>query len=134
MTFLTISLLSLEIVQTLFTNFSINSRSSVLNNKTHMQLENHSSIKSLRPTRLLFQQLHPFISYSLHRSADFQRLDTEARATLQSIEDKARIVTEALAGQYETEAQRVLDEIRNVAAEEGVSQQATHFRQSLAPW
>jgi hypothetical protein len=74
-----------------------------------------------------FLQLHPFISYSLHRSADFQRLDTEARATLQSIEDKAKKVTEALAG-HESEAQKVLDEIRNVAAEEGVTQQAAHFK------
>lgn len=74
-----------------------------------------------------FQQLHPYISYSLHRSADFQRLDTEARGTLQSIEDKAQKVTDALAG-HEEEAQRVLDEIRNVAAEEGVTQQAAHFR------
>lgn len=74
-----------------------------------------------------FQQLHPYISYSLHRSADFQRLDTEARATLQSIEDKAKNITKTLTG-HETEAQRVLNEIRNVAAEEGVTQQATHFR------
>jgi len=36
-----------------------------------------------------FQALHPFISYSLHRAADFQRLDTQARATLQSVKDKA---------------------------------------------
>lgn len=74
-----------------------------------------------------FQQLHPYISYSLHRSADFQRLDTEARATLQSIEDKANKITADLAG-HESEAQRVLEEIRNVAAEEGVTQQAAHFR------
>lgn len=74
-----------------------------------------------------FQQLHPYISYSLHRSADFQRLDTEARATLQRIEDKANKITADLAG-HESEAQRVLEEIRNVAAEEGVTQQAAHFR------
>lgn len=74
-----------------------------------------------------FQQLHPYISYSLHRSADFQRLDTDARATLQSIEDKAKKITETLSG-HESEAQRVLEEIRNVAAEEGVTQQAAHFR------
>jgi len=74
-----------------------------------------------------FQELHPFISYSLHRSADFQRLDTEARSTLQSIEDQAEKVADALAV-HESEAKRVLDEIRNVAAEEGVTQQAVHFR------
>lgn len=84
-----------------------------------------NQIISAYPTS--FQHLHPYISYSLHRSADFQRLDTEARATLQSIEDKAKKITETLTG-HETEAQRVLDEIRNVAAEEGVTQQASHFR------
>lgn len=74
-----------------------------------------------------FQQLHPYISYSLHRSADFQRLDNEARSVLQNIEDKANNITDALAN-HEKEAQRVLDEIRKVAAEEGVTQQAAHFR------
>lgn len=57
----------------------------------------------------------------------FLSLFLEARATLQSIEDKAKKVTDALAG-HEFEAKRVLDEIRNVAAEEGVTQQAAHFR------
>ncbi len=78
-----------------------------------------------------FHQLHPYISYSLHRSADFQRLDTDARATLQSIEDKAQKITDTLSG-HESEAQRVLEEIRNVAAEECVTQQAAHFRAESA--
>ena len=46
---------------------------------------------------------------------------------MQSIEDKAKKITDALTG-HESEAQRVLEEIRNVAAEEGVTQQAVHFR------
>lgn len=74
-----------------------------------------------------FQALHPYISYSLHRSADFQRLDTQARATLQAVEDKANEFSERMSSQ-ETEANRILGEIRKVAAEEGVTQQAAHFR------
>lgn len=73
-----------------------------------------------------FQALHPYIAYSLHRSADFQRLDADARATLQSIEDKASKISKVL-GQHEKDAQVVLNEIRRVAAEEGVTKQAAHF-------
>ncbi len=74
-----------------------------------------------------FQTLHPYIAYSLHRSADFQRLDADARATMQSISDRAGKVEEQLL-EHEKEAQRVLSEIRSVAAEEGVTQQSAHFR------
>ena len=74
-----------------------------------------------------FQILHPYIAYSLHRSADFQRLDADARATMQSISDRADEITKKLAS-HEEDAQRVLNEIRSVAAEEGVTQQSAHFR------
>ncbi|MGE6659350.1 hypothetical protein ACQKEK_01195 [Pseudomonas sp. NPDC077408] len=81
-------------------------------------------IKSSYPAA--FQAMHPYISYSLHRSADFQRLDSQARATFQSIEDKATEISVKLAG-YEEDAKAVLLEIRKVAAEEGVTKQAAHF-------
>lgn len=74
-----------------------------------------------------FIALSPLVSYSLHRSADFQRLDSEARATLQSIEDRANEFAEEME-QHGKDAKRILEEIRNVAAEEGVTQQAAHFR------
>lgn len=74
-----------------------------------------------------FQALHPFISYSLHRTADFQRLDREARATLQSVEDRADKFSGHMQ-KHEEDAKRILEEIRNVAAQEGVIQQASHFR------
>lgn len=74
-----------------------------------------------------FQSLHTFIAYSLHRAADFQRLDADARATLQSMEDRSSTLEKAMEG-HEKEARRVLEEIREVAAEEGVTQQAAHFR------
>lgn len=73
-----------------------------------------------------FQALHPYISYSLHRSADFQRLDADARATLQAIEDKSNKISANL-GKHEKDAKTALDEIRRVAAEEGVTKQAAHF-------
>ena len=74
-----------------------------------------------------FQILHPYIAYSLHRSADFQRLDSDARSTMQSISDRADEVTKNLKS-HEADALRVLSEIRSVAAEEGVTQQSAHFR------
>lgn len=74
-----------------------------------------------------FQTLHPYIAYSLHRSADFQRLDAAARATLQGVEDKA-ISFSTLMQKHEQDARRVLDEIRKVAAEEGVTHASAHFR------
>jgi hypothetical protein len=73
-----------------------------------------------------FKSLHPYISYSLHRSADFQRLDSDARATLQTIEDRSKKISDLLV-QHEKDAQDVLNEIRRVAAEEGVTKQAVHF-------
>nr|VFK51484.1 MAG: hypothetical protein BECKTUN1418D_GA0071000_100819 [Candidatus Kentron sp. TUN] len=74
-----------------------------------------------------FENIYQFISYSLHRSADFQRLDQDARATLQTIQDKTKKFASQMEN-HEVEARRVLDEIRKVAAEEGVTQQAAHFR------
>jgi hypothetical protein len=75
----------------------------------------------------VFSGLHPLIAYSLHRSADFQRLDTEARATMQGVTDQANGLMSQIQS-HNTEAARILGEIRKVAAEEGVSQQAAHFR------
>ena len=80
-------------------------------------------VKAYQPA---FQALHQYISYSLHRSADFQRLDSDARATLQAIEDKSNKISGDLA-KHEKDAKLVLEEIRRVAAEEGVTKQAAHF-------
>lgn len=74
-----------------------------------------------------FNSLHPIIAYSTSKSADFKRLETEARAMLQVIEDKARELTKQLEDDKKTSGQ-ILEDIRKVAAEQGVSQQATYFR------
>jgi hypothetical protein len=73
-----------------------------------------------------FTQLHPLIAYSLHRSADFQQLDADARATFQDIKDRAAKIESDLTGQRD-DAKSILDEVRSTAAERGVSQQATYF-------
>ena len=74
-----------------------------------------------------FNKLHPIISYSTSKSADFKRLETEARATIQSVRDQGKELTEQLEFERQ-QAQQILEDIRNVAAEQGVSQQATYFR------
>jgi hypothetical protein len=93
-------------------------------NPTNARASIISSLKnSYHPT---FQVLHPFISYSLHRSADFQRLDADARSVLQNIEDKSASITKKLAD-HEISANAILEQIRNTAAEQGVTQQAVYF-------
>lgn len=75
-----------------------------------------------------FEILTPFISYSVSKSADFKRLETEARAMIQSVKDSADELTKHL-NKNKEQADDVLDQIRKVAAEQGVSQQAIHFKE-----
>lgn len=74
-----------------------------------------------------FDILHPLVAYSLHRSADFQRLDAEARATLQGVSDRANQITGELES-TKKQAASILEEVRKTAAESGVSQQAIYFK------
>ena len=74
-----------------------------------------------------FGQLVPIVAYSLRKSSDFGRLEREARATIQSLKDRIAEI-EADMGKRKEEADSVLAEIRKVAAEQGVSQQAIYFR------
>jgi hypothetical protein len=74
-----------------------------------------------------FTQLSPHISYSLHRSADFQRLDSDARSTFQQIKDEASSIQTSLEAQKES-AEGILKDIRETAAEQGVTQQAIYFQ------
>ncbi|ATU91753.1 hypothetical protein [Phyllobacterium zundukense] len=75
-----------------------------------------------------FNALHPKISYLSTRQRDFAGLEREARAAMQSVEDQSRTLVDQLSGDR-AEAQRILDEVRKVAAEQGVSQQAIYFRE-----
>lgn len=75
-----------------------------------------------------FNGLHPMISYSLHRAADFQRLDNEARAVYQSIKDKGEEFSRDMEEQRNS-ADSILEQIKKTAAEQGVSQQALYFKE-----
>jgi hypothetical protein len=78
-----------------------------------------------------FQKLFPFISYGTSKSVDFQRMENEARAMLQNVKDEATGITEQLS-EHQEQAQEVLADVRKVAAEQGVSQQAIYFKDEAA--
>ena len=91
-----------------------------------------SAITSLRTAyHGTFSLLHPFISYSLHKTADFRRLAGEAQETLEAIRKQADEATEGLR-EHEKAAGRILDDVRKAAAEGGVTQQAIYFQKSAA--
>ena len=73
-----------------------------------------------------FDALQGLISYSASRSTDFKGLESTARAAAQAMQDQATTLMKDLRSTQESAAS-VLAEIRKVAAEQGVSQQAIHF-------
>ncbi|MRX33840.1 hypothetical protein [Aminobacter sp. MDW-2] len=75
----------------------------------------------------LFSQLSPLIAFTSSRLRDFGALEREARAAVQVAKDRADEATSQLQAQRD-DAERILDEVRRVAAEQGVSQQAIYFQ------
>ena len=75
-----------------------------------------------------FNVLHPMIAYGMTRAVDFQTMENEARSMIQSVQDQATEVTEALE-ESQKQAEQILDDIRKVAAEQGVSQQSIYFKE-----
>lgn len=71
--------------------------------------------------------LQQFISYGVARTVDFNRLDAEARAALKQVERTRTQIEERLASTTE-EAERILRDVRKVAEEQGVTQQAIYFQ------
>jgi hypothetical protein len=74
-----------------------------------------------------FNSIWQHIAYGVSKATDAQRLENEARAVMQSITDKATKLTSELESSRDA-AKTALDEVRRVAAEQGVSQQAVYFR------
>jgi hypothetical protein len=74
-----------------------------------------------------FDRLHPVISYSVRKSTDFGRLEREARSVIQSVTDQAAALKNDLENRKK-EADAVLEAVRKVAEEQGVSQQAIYFK------
>ena len=75
-----------------------------------------------------FDVMYPLIAYGMTRAVDFQTMENEARAMIQSVQDQASDITESLEGKQK-QAEQVLDDIRKVAAEQGVSQQSIYFKE-----
>lgn len=96
--------------------------------KGHGSNEKKQWINQLEQTyEQTFQQLAPWIAYGVGRVTDFTKIGRDARATIQDIEDKARKLGEDME-QHRKSAQEILEDIRTVAAEQGVSQQAMYFK------
>lgn len=74
-----------------------------------------------------FNQIQPALVYSTSTQRDFSRFENEARAASQAAKDEATRLTSALA-ENQKEAERVLEDVRKVAAEQGVGFQATYFK------
>jgi hypothetical protein len=74
-----------------------------------------------------FPTLFPYVSYGAARTADLGRLETEGREAIAAIGSQtAALQQEIKAGA--AEAKKMLDDIRAVAAEQGVSQEAIYFK------
>jgi hypothetical protein len=92
------------------------------NTRTHI-------INTLKGRRdQLFDQLWQYVAYGVARITNTSLLETQARATIQSIKDQSEKLTTQLV-LAKNDADSALAEIRAVAAEQGVSQQAIHFKQ-----
>lgn len=74
----------------------------------------------------VFTFLMPFVSYAVAREVDWDKLSSDGRAAVQSVRDEVATVVEELNGTH-TEANRILQEVRDAAAEQGVTQQAKYF-------
>lgn len=74
-----------------------------------------------------FNTLHMAIAYGVSKSTDFQRLENEARASIQSVTDQVDLITKKMESSQK-EAEGILLDVRKVAAEQGVSQQAIYFK------
>ncbi|MFC5066588.1 hypothetical protein [Flaviflagellibacter deserti] len=74
-----------------------------------------------------FDQVAPLIAYGASRLRDFSALEAEARSSMQASKDLAAKTSEDLRSLRE-EADRILSDVRKVALEQGVAQQATYFK------
>lgn len=75
-----------------------------------------------------FNQLFPIISYLDSRVHDFSALEAEGRAAVQEVRDQAHAISTEMK-EHADAAQNTLATIRQIAAEQGVSQHATYFKE-----
>lgn len=75
----------------------------------------------------VFNSLYPLISFANIRSLDFARLEREARAATQTAKDSVATLLNDISGQKQN-VETIVAEVRALAAEQGVSKQAIHFK------
>lgn len=75
----------------------------------------------------LFNSLYPLVSFANIRSLDFARLEREARAATQGAKDSVSNLLSELE-QDKKSVEVLVGEVRALAAEQGVSKQAIHFK------
>ncbi|MEN1705774.1 MAG: hypothetical protein AAGJ54_09735 [Planctomycetota bacterium] len=73
-----------------------------------------------------FNAIYPLIGFVTRTLQDFDRLHSQARASVQEIRDSSDAYRADMT-KVKTEAESVLNEVRRVAEEQGVSQEASHF-------
>ncbi|MDH5637904.1 MAG: hypothetical protein OEZ04_05385 [Nitrospinota bacterium] len=73
-----------------------------------------------------FKILWHYVAYGVSRVTDTATLENEARATIQQIRDEAQSVVHEM-NSRDKESKEILENIKKVAAEQGVSQQSFHF-------
>lgn len=77
---------------------------------------------------ITFKDIASSITYGVSRTVDFQRLENEGKAALATIKKAAETLHENLESQN-IEAEQILANVKKVAAEQGVSQQAIYFKE-----
>lgn len=99
--------------------------SAEVENNTSVRLDYIRKVENFYPRA--FAELHPLISYLSSRLRDFAELERQARAAVQTATDRANQLNSELEAGRDA-ANRILEEVRQVAAEQGVSQQASYFK------
>jgi hypothetical protein len=84
-----------------------------------------SSVTNVYPQ--VFDGLYHYIAFGITRQRDFSALERDYRSSMQRAEDQATALVAKLADEQQ-DAQRILEEVRSTAAEQGVSQQASYFK------
>jgi hypothetical protein len=75
----------------------------------------------------IFNSITPLISYGSSKLRDFSKMESDARAKTQAAIDEAQRVADELKKRQQ-EADQILEDVRKVAAEQGVSQQSFYFK------
>lgn len=74
----------------------------------------------------IFNQLFPLVSYLVSRTVDFASLESRGRAAIQAINDDKNSVLGSI-NETAEQAARILQDVREAAAEQGVTQMAKYF-------